>query len=105
MTDKTPKCLLPLGGKPLLQIWLELLGRHGVEELVINTHWHHEKVEAFVEGQVNSYSLLVNAGIKNNAGMLECWNAGIMNTEVRGRRSELAPVKYTSLVIGMNLTG
>ncbi len=89
LTDKTPKCLLPLGGKPLLQIWLELLGRHGVEEVVINTHWHHEKVEVFVEGQVNSYSLLVNAGIKNNAGMLECWNAGIMNTEVRGQRSEI----------------
>ena len=56
LTDEIPKCLLPIGGKPLLQIWMELMGRHGVSEVLVNTHWHAEKVESFV----NSYSLLVN---------------------------------------------
>ena len=48
LTNEIPKCLLPIGGKPLLQIWLEHLGKHRVNEVLINTHWHHEKVEEFL---------------------------------------------------------
>ena len=48
LTDTTPKCLLPINGKPLLEIWLEHLERSGVEEVLINTHWLHEKVEDYV---------------------------------------------------------
>jgi hypothetical protein len=36
---------------------------------MINTHWHHEKVETFVKRRVNSYSLLVNS--ERNAGKEE----------------------------------
>jgi len=53
LTDKTPKCLLPINGKPLLQIWIEILSRYDVDQVLINTHWHHEKVEAFVKQRVN----------------------------------------------------
>ena len=49
LTNETPKCLLPINGKPLLQIWLEHLPKHGIKEVLVNTHWHHEKVEAFLE--------------------------------------------------------
>jgi mannose-1-phosphate guanylyltransferase len=49
LTNEVPKCLLPIGGKPLLQIWLEHLSRHGINEVLINTHWHHEKVNSFLE--------------------------------------------------------
>jgi len=48
LTDETPKCLLPINGKPLMQIWLELLTYYGIEEVLVNTHWHHDKVEAFL---------------------------------------------------------
>jgi len=49
LTDITPKCLLPINGKPLLQIWLEHLAHSGIDEVLINTHWLHEKVHDFVE--------------------------------------------------------
>ena len=39
--------MLPICGKPLLEIWLELLNRHGIDEVLVNTHWHAEKVESF----------------------------------------------------------
>jgi mannose-1-phosphate guanylyltransferase len=39
---------LPLGGKPLLRIWLEHLERHGIDEVLVNTHWLHEKVDEFL---------------------------------------------------------
>jgi len=48
LTNDIPKCLLPIGGKSLLQIWLEHLRQHGIDEVLINTHWHHEKVEEFI---------------------------------------------------------
>jgi mannose-1-phosphate guanylyltransferase len=48
LTDTIPKCLLPINGKPLLEIWLEHLERSGIKEVLINTHWLHVKVEEFV---------------------------------------------------------
>jgi len=49
-TDTIPKCLVPIHGKPLLQIWLELLDRHGVREVLINIHHHPEKLYKFIAG-------------------------------------------------------
>jgi mannose-1-phosphate guanylyltransferase len=48
LTDTIPKCLLPINGKSLLQIWLEHLERFGIYDVLINTHWLHKKVEKFV---------------------------------------------------------
>ncbi len=48
LTDRIPKCLIPIGGKPLLEIWLEKLERLGVTEARVNTHHLAEQVEAFV---------------------------------------------------------
>jgi len=51
LTNDLPKCLLPVCGQPLLEIWLELLGKHGVDEVLVNTHWYAEKVVNFLEGE------------------------------------------------------
>lgn len=40
LTDSMPKCMLPIRGEPLLGIWLELCRRHGIDEVLINTHAH-----------------------------------------------------------------
>jgi len=55
LTNTMPKCLLPIGGKPLLQIWLENLKRHGINKILINTHWFADKVSAFLTAQSNAY--------------------------------------------------
>jgi mannose-1-phosphate guanylyltransferase len=49
LTETTPKCLLPIGGKPLIEIWLQHLQRHGVDEVLINTHWLHKKIDEFLK--------------------------------------------------------
>ncbi|TMI85022.1 MAG: nucleotidyltransferase family protein [Bacillati bacterium ANGP1] len=38
LTDHTPKCMVPLGGKPLLEHGILWLRKHGITELVINLH-------------------------------------------------------------------
>ena len=43
LTDQTPKPLLPVQGKPLLQWHLEALQRAGVHRVLINTAWLEEQ--------------------------------------------------------------
>lgn len=38
LTERTPKCMIVLGGKPLLAYTLEWLQRYGVTDVVINLH-------------------------------------------------------------------
>ncbi len=47
LTDTTPKCLLPINGRPLLQYWLDHMKRSGVEKVLINTHKHHDQIESY----------------------------------------------------------
>ncbi len=48
ITLTTPKCLVEIHGKPLLNWWFDLLEMHGFEEVLINTHYLSEKVDAFI---------------------------------------------------------
>ena len=46
LTDHTPKPLLAVRGKPLIEWHLEALARAGVREVVINTAWLEEQIVA-----------------------------------------------------------
>ncbi len=46
LTDRTPKPLLPVGGKPLAVWHLERLAAAGLREIVINHAWLGEQIEA-----------------------------------------------------------
>ena len=45
LTDHTPKPLLAVQGKPLLQRWVETLRAGGVNHIVVNTAWLGEQIE------------------------------------------------------------
>lgn len=49
LTNSIPKCLVPINGQPLLDIWLENLTRAKVGPFLINTHYLSEKVNEYVE--------------------------------------------------------
>src|SRR5437016_7558178 len=49
LTDSVPKCLLPVRGIPMLQIWFDLCRRNGIDEILINLHSHAEAVRQFIE--------------------------------------------------------
>lgn len=38
ITDTIPKCMVPIDGRPLLDIWLDALDRAGVDEVLVNLH-------------------------------------------------------------------
>lgn len=51
LTDRVPKCLVPIGGVPLLELWLTALEAAGIERVLINTHHLPDAVQDFVEGR------------------------------------------------------
>ena len=46
LTDHTPKPLLPVRGKPLIEWHIEALARAGVREIVVNTAWLEAQIVA-----------------------------------------------------------
>ncbi len=65
LTDTTPKPLLPVRGKPLMQWPLEALARGGVRRVVVNTAWLGEQIpaqfgEVFAGAAPNSDGLLMD---------------------------------------------
>lgn len=48
LTDTIPKCLVPIGCKPLLEYWLDNLLGNGIERVLVNTHYLSKQVEDFV---------------------------------------------------------
>tara|TARA_B100001173_G_scaffold309009_1_gene320464 strand:- start:1020 stop:1733 length:714 start_codon:yes stop_codon:yes gene_type:complete len=49
LTLKKPKCLVNIGGEPLMKRWLTKLEDIGCESVIINTHYLPEQVENFVK--------------------------------------------------------
>ena len=49
LTDSIPKCLVPIRGEPLLNIWLDKLMRTDLLPVLINTHYLPQQVALFVE--------------------------------------------------------
>lgn len=48
ITDTTPKCMVVIGGRPLLDIWLDALAQAGADEVLVNLHHLPEVVRHHV---------------------------------------------------------
>src|SRR5438067_13547299 len=48
LTDRVPKAMVPVGGMPVIEHNLRLVGRHGVDEVIINLHAHPDAIPAYV---------------------------------------------------------
>jgi len=49
LTERTPKCLVPIAGKALVDYWFDALEKAQVLDVLINTHHHHEQVRAHLD--------------------------------------------------------
>jgi mannose-1-phosphate guanylyltransferase len=54
ITDTTPKCMLAIGGRPLLDIWLDAFDRAGVDEVLVNLHHLPDVVRNHLEARAGS---------------------------------------------------
>jgi len=61
VTNTIPKCLVPIKGVPLLEIWLKRLREAGIKELLVNTHYLADQVEDFIaNSQYKDFVKIVN---------------------------------------------
>ena len=51
LTDSVPKCLLPIKGVPLLDIWLNNCNAAGITDVLVNAHAHAGAVKEFAATQ------------------------------------------------------
>jgi mannose-1-phosphate guanylyltransferase len=51
ITDAIPKCMVPVGGQPMLDIWLDAFDRAGVDEVLINLHHLPDVVRQHLAGR------------------------------------------------------
>ena len=47
-TDFLPKCLMPIKGVPLLEIWIQILTQLEIEDILVNLHYKSEVVLEFL---------------------------------------------------------
>jgi len=50
LTDTVPKCLVPIDGEPLLDIWLRRLADAGIAKFLVNTHYLGATVSGHLQG-------------------------------------------------------
>jgi mannose-1-phosphate guanylyltransferase len=53
ITDTVPKCLVPIQGMPMLQIWMSICKAVGIDEVMINLHTHADAIRMWVEDNRN----------------------------------------------------
>jgi len=72
LTDHTPKPLLKVRGKPLIEWHLEALARAGVREVVINTAWLEDRIPAAL-GHGERWALRIRYSMegRDHGGALE----------------------------------
>ena len=49
LTEHTPKCMVEVGGRPLLDNWIDALAAAGVTRFLVNTHYLSEVVRCHLE--------------------------------------------------------
>jgi mannose-1-phosphate guanylyltransferase len=60
ITDSIPKCLVPIREKALLEIWLDLLAKFGIDEVLINLHAHAPTVRRFVANRFANIQIKIS---------------------------------------------
>lgn len=49
LTETTPKCLIPLAGRPMLDYWLDALEAAGIDAALLNTHHLRDAVKTWLD--------------------------------------------------------
>ena len=47
LTNDLPKAMVPILRKPVMEYLIEHLACHGINEIMVNVAFHHEKIEQY----------------------------------------------------------
>jgi NDP-sugar pyrophosphorylase family protein len=78
LTDSIPKALVPVGGKPLLELTINKLKNSGFDEIIINVHHFPEQIIQFLK-QNNNFGIRIE--ISDESDLLLDTGGGIRNAQ------------------------
>lgn len=70
LTNHTPKCLVKIGGVPLLEIWITSLIANGISNIIVNTHHLHEQVAELCKKYENIVKVAHEESLLGSVGTL-----------------------------------
>ncbi|HDH50957.1 MAG TPA: nucleotidyltransferase family protein [Nitrospirae bacterium] len=59
LTLNTPKCLVPVNGKPLIDYWFDLFEIYGIDDILINTSHLADTVKEYIKGNSRGLNIKV----------------------------------------------
>ena len=68
LTKELPKPLLEIGGKKLIEYSIDLLRENNITEIIINSHYLHEKISEFINRKYPNISLSYEKNILDTGG-------------------------------------
>jgi mannose-1-phosphate guanylyltransferase len=97
ITDTVPKCLVPVGGRPLMDYWLDRFAEAGLRDILINTHHHADAVRSYIR-TVNS---------SGRFRMEESYEPTLLGSAgtLHANRAWVAPGQECLIVYADNLSG
>ena len=74
ITDTIPKCMVPVDGQPMLDIWLDAFDRAGVEEVLVNLHHLPDAVRHHLDARTGTPTVrtFFEPELLGSAGTLAC---------------------------------
>jgi mannose-1-phosphate guanylyltransferase len=83
ITDHTPKCMVDIDGRPLLDIWLDALDEAGVDEVLVNVHHHADRVLDHIRFRTRGPAVRTSyeASLLGSAGTLRAHRAWIIDEQ------------------------
>ena len=100
MTDSIPKCLVPIAGKPLLSIWIDLLEKWGIREVLINTHHLADRVNRFID-EISGHTK-VNITLAHEKTLLGSGGTVLANKHFVDKESDFL-IAYADNLTNLNL--
>jgi len=92
LTDMKPKALMPVANKPILARNIEYLISHGITEIIVNAHHHHQQIVNYlreessfglnIEVKVELEILGTGGGIKNTEGFWDKESFFVINSDI-----------------------
>lgn len=84
ITETTPKCMLIIGDKPLLDIWLDALADAGVDEVLVNLHHLPDVVRSHVAARAGgpAVRLVFEPALLGSAGTLAANRSWVAEEEM-----------------------
>lgn len=99
ITNRIPKCLVPVNDIPLLNYWISLFEKHKIHDILINIHHLPEKVDKFLNNYNGSlkFTRIYEGKLAGSLGT-------ILNNKKLYKDENIILVCYADNLTNMNIT-